>query len=143
MPDRRQNVIAFSRFRKQQDKRDDQTRTNAFPKVANLASAILILVTVATLARYVSHSFINPATNDSVAYQNQIMDDDQSNNESDQKPNAVPSRKISYLPNAPALPDNFNIDDLARYRSRYLKKKIRIKPMIATISIPPTTSLSF
>jgi serine/threonine protein kinase len=140
LPERRKNVLAFSRFRRHQDKRDEQPNTNALPKVANLASAILILITVATLARYVSHSFIITSGNESAASQTQIINESPSTN-TDQKRNTLAARNISYVAGTPQLPESLNLDDLARYRSRYLKSKARLKPIMATIALPPGTAL--
>src|SRR6185369_7632168 len=53
LPERRGNVLAFSRFRK--PKTDSQKQH--LPLRANIASVILILFTIASLAHYVSRSF--------------------------------------------------------------------------------------
>lgn len=124
LPDRRENVIAFSRFRKHQDKRENTG--SSLPRLVNIASVILILITVASLARYVSRSSMNP-----LAQQTSIQIQTQELIAYDVAPrrNNLTTRNISYVAGTPPLPETLNLDDLARYRSRYGKKKIRLKPL--------------
>ncbi len=120
LPPRQGNVIAFSRFREHQEKHEG-IRT-ALPRVANLASMILLLISIGSVARYVSRTPINPFIQQSSFNELYVSDDLQPPATPTTTRNAFLTRNIEYVSGTPPLPKTLTLDDYTRYRARYVKK---------------------
>lgn len=101
-------------------------------KVANIASMILILSFVGYLSTNVYHSGINPlrsnGTTPPESSTGGLREKDlDASVKSDRLLRPIPSAftEAVYLTNAPALPPSLSLDDLARFRARYLKRRMR------------------
>lgn len=125
LPERRGNVLAFSRFRK--PKTDSQKIH--LPLRANIASAILILFTIAAVAHYVSRSLFQSGQSESMPTAS-LQNFPPSPSESNQ----YPIINAEYVATAPPLPDIITVDDLVRFRARYLKRKIRLRSPVPNLT---------
>lgn len=132
LPPRLGNVVAYARFQQQQEVREERRKPR---RIANIASAILILFTIAGLAHHFSRSAYNPLTLDSGTVILTPGHPPSSKRPTEQELRTRQHRyqNAVYVANAPPLPELVNLDELARYRTRYLRKRTRLK---ATAAIP-------
>ena len=135
LPERRGNVLAFSRSRKAKTESQNQH----LPLRANIASAILILFTIASVAHYVSKSFLISGQTDTLPTAS-LQNLPPSPSEPNTRYRIIDAE---YVASAPPLPDIVTVDDLVRFRARYLKRKPHVRSPLQNLTsqVPVESSM--
>jgi len=126
---RTKRVVSLAAYKKA----SQPASAGSIRKIANIASMILILSLVGYLSTSVYRSDINPlrisgtTPNEFPASGLRGKDDFDASVKPSRLLRPVQSAftEAVYLTNAPALPPSISLDDLARFRARYLKRRIR------------------